>query len=270
MAETFLNWEPIIIAFAGGILPALLWLWFWNEEDHKAHEPAGLLALSFVAGMAVVYFVLPVQKLVVVVLPAIMHGLDLLANIWAFVVPSGDIIQTVLWAFIEEFGKLATVFLVAYHTRYFDEPMDAVIYLITAALGFAAMENTLYILKDLASGGGLEAIINGNLRFIGATILHIASSALLGLAFAFAFYNKFFVKVIAGTLGLILATLLHVYFNLSIMDTQGTIDTLVAFTPFWIVIVLIIILLEFVKRLKPPHLSSDSSDKARATQNAIR
>ncbi len=252
MAETILNWESIIIAIAGGILPALLWVWFWNEQDHKAHEPTGLIVLSFVAGMAVVYFVLPVQKLVVMVLPAIMHGLDLLTDTWTFVVPPDDIIQTVLWAFIEEFGKFATVFFVAYHTRYFDEPMDAVIYLITAALGFVAMENTLYILKDLASVGSIETIINANLRFVGATVLHIASSALLGLAFAFAFYSRFFFKVLAGTLGLILATLLHVYFNLSIMDTQGTIDTLVAFAPFWVVTVIIIILLGVVKRLKPP------------------
>ncbi len=252
MAETFLSWEPIIIALAGGVLPTIVWLWFWNEQDHKAHEPTGLIALSFVAGMAVVYFVLPVQKLVVVALPTIMHGLDLLATAWTFVVPSYETVQTVLWAFVEEFGKFATVFLVAYHTRDFDEPIDAVIYLITAALGFAAMENTLYILKDLASGGGIEIIINGNLRFIGATVLHIGSSALLGLAFAFTFYSKFFFKVIAGTLGLILATLLHVYFNLSIIDTQGTMDTLIAFAPFWAVIVGIIILLEIVKRLKPP------------------
>ncbi len=252
MAETFLNFETIIIAFAGGILPALLWLWFWNEEDHKAHEPTGLIILSFVAGMAVVYFVLPIQKLAVVILPAVMQGLNTLAETWAFVVPPDEIVQTVLWAFIEEFGKFATVFLVAYHTRAFDEPMDAVIYLITAALGFAAMENTLYILKDLANGGGIEIIINGHLRFVGATVLHIASSALLGLAFAFAFYSRFFFKVMAGILGLTAATLLHVYFNLSIIDTQGIIDTLVAFAPFWGVIVLIIILLEVVKRLKPP------------------
>ncbi len=251
MAETFLSFETIIIAFAGGVLPALWWLWFWNEQDHKSHEPTGLIILSFAAGMAVVYFVLPVQKLALAVLPAVMHGFDLMALTWAFVVPSDAIVQTVLWALIEEFGKFATVFLVAYHTRAFDEPTDAVIYLITAALGFAAMENTLYILKDLASGGGIEVIINGNMRFIGATVLHIASSALLGLAFAFAFYSRFFVKVIAGIFGLIIATLLHVYFNLSIMDTQGTINTLVAFTPFWAVIVIIIILLEVVKRLKP-------------------
>ncbi len=252
MVETFLNWEHIFIAFAGGILPALVWLWFWNEQDHKAHEPTGLIILSFVAGMAVVYFVLPVQKLAVVALPALMHGLDMLAVTWSLVVPSDDIVQIILLAFIEEFGKFATVFLVAYHTRYFDEPMDAVIYLITAALGFAAMENTLYILKDLANGGGIDTIINGNLRFIGATILHIASSALLGLAFAFAYYRRYFLKVIAGTLGLILATLLHVYFNLSIIDARGIIDTLVAFAPFWVVIVIIIILLEVIKRLKPP------------------
>ena len=251
MAETILILKPYAIALAGGVFPSLLWLWFWLREDRKNPEPKGLIALSFAAGMAVVYFVLPFQKLVVLILPAIMQGLDMLANTWHFIVPSSSSVQTTLWAFVEEFGKFATVFLVAYHTRDFDEPMDCIMYMITAALGFAAMENTLYILKDIAHGGVADALLNSNLRFIGATIVHTASSALLGIAFAFAFYGKYFFKILAGFFGLILATLLHAYFNLSIIDTQGTINTLVVFSKYWIAIFGIIVLLEIVKFIKP-------------------
>lgn len=259
MAETILiNIKPVAIAFTAGVFPALLWLWFWNEQDHKAHEPKGLIALSFIAGMVVVYLVLPIQKLIVVALPTIMHWLNLTATWWSYAVPADKTVQTILWAFTEEFGKFATVFLVAYHTRDFDEPMDAFIYLMTAALGFVAMENTLYILKDMANGGNIDAIINGNLRFIGATVVHTASSALIGIAFAFTFYGRFFFKILAGTFGLILATLLHTYFNLSIMEAQGIMSTLIAFTPFWLVIIGVIIMLEIVKQLKPP-LNKNSS-----------
>lgn len=251
MAEIILTWKPFAIAFAGGVLPALLWLWFWLREDRASPEPKGLIALSFAAGMAVVYFVLPIQKLLVLILPSIMQGLDMLSSLWIFIVPPDDTVRTILWAFVEEFGKFATVFLVAYHTQDFDEPMDAIIYLITAALGFAAMENTLYVLKDIANGGTADVILNGNLRFIGATIVHTASSALLGLAFAFAFYGKYFFKILAGILGLILATLLHAYFNLSIIEAQGTMSTLVVFSKYWLAIFGIIVLLEIVKHIKP-------------------
>ena len=64
MAESFSNLNPFIIALLGGITPSLLWLWFWLKEDRCAPEPKGLIALSFFAGMAIVYFVLPLQKLV--------------------------------------------------------------------------------------------------------------------------------------------------------------------------------------------------------------
>jgi RsiW-degrading membrane proteinase PrsW (M82 family) len=248
MAETILTIQPFAIAFAGGVLPSLLWLWFWLREDRASPEPKGLIALSFAAGMAVIYFVIPIQKLIVVALPALMH---LLAIKFTFIVPPEKTVRTILWALTEEFGKFATVFLVAYHTSDFDEPMDCIVYLITAALGFAAMENTLYILKDIANGGAIDVLLNSNLRFIGATIVHTASSALLGVAFAFAFYENFFSKVLAGILGLILATFLHTYFNLSIIETQGTISAIVVFSKYWLIIFGIIALIEIVKHIKP-------------------
>ena len=258
MAENILNIQPIAIAFTAGVLPALVWLLFWLREDRASPEPKGLITLSFAAGMAVVYFVLPLQKLIATGLPDIMHILNILGNAWAIVVPPDKTVETFLMAFVEEFGKFATVFLVAYHTRDFDEPIDAVIYLITAALGFVAMENTLYILKDIANGGGIDAIINGNLRFIGATIVHTASSALVGLALGFTFYGRYFLKILAGAIGLLLATLLHTYFNLSIIEARGIMSALIIFAPFWAAIMGIIILLELVKQIKP-SLNKNSS-----------
>ncbi len=252
MAETILILKPFAFAIAFGVLPALLWLWFWLRADRANPEPKGLIALSFVAGMLVVFFVLPIQKLIIALLPAIMHGLDIIAFKITIIIPPAETVQTFLLAFVEEFGKLAAVLLVAYNTRYFDEPMDAVIYLITAALGFVAMENTLYILKDIASGGTADILLNGNLRFIGATLVHTASSAVLGLAFAFAFYRGFSFKVLAGTLGLILATLLHTYFNLSIIEVQGTMSVLIVFSKYWLAIFGIILLLEIVKHFRKP------------------
>lgn len=245
--------EPIIIALAGGILPALLWLWFWLHQDRKNPEPRGLIALSFAAGMAVVFFVLPVQKLILVLMPSITNAVDFLAAQWAFAAPAPETTQAVLWSFTEEFGKFATVFLLAYQSKHFDEPMDCIIYLLTAALGFAAMENALYILKDLAQGGGFLALLDSNLRFIGATILHVVTAGVLGVAFAFAFYRPFWMQFLAGATGITLATLLHAYFNLSIMNAYGTLSTLAVFARFWIAIIGIIILIEIVKRIKNPN-----------------
>ena len=253
MAETILSAGPLVVALAGGILPALVWLWFWRRLDRENPEPTGLIALSFTAGMAVVFFVLPIQKIIVELMPFIMNGVNLLAAQFSFIPPIDDTVQAILWSFTEEFGIFATVFLVAYHSKHFDEPVDAIIYLITAALGFAAMENALYLLKDFSQGGIATVLLDSNLRFIGATVLHIIAAAILGIAFAFAFYSKFWIQFIAGAIGIMLATLLHAYFNLSIMNAYGTSGTLAVFAPFWGAIIGIIILIQIVKRIKNPN-----------------
>jgi len=217
MAESILNWQPLLIAIAGGVLPSLLWLWFWLKEDKESPEPTGLIALSFFAGMAIVYFVIPVQKFIVASLPVIMNMVGALALQFSFIPPDVATVKLTLWAFVEEFAKYATVFLIAFKSKFFDEPMDAVIYLITAALGFSAMENALYIFKDLANGGVFEILSNGNMRFVGATVVHIVSSAFVGIAIAFSFYMWRYIKLVAIVLGILIATLLHTHFNLSIM-----------------------------------------------------
>lgn len=250
MAETLLVWRPLFIALMGGILPSLLWLWFWLRADKNCPEPKGLIAISFFAGMAVVYFALPLQKLVMSSLPTVMTAVNMVALKFSLLTPSERTIEITLWAFIEEFAKYATVFFIAFKSKHFDEPIDAVMYLITAALGFAAMENTFYILKDLAETGGAAALLNGNLRFIGATIAHVTSSAFVGIAIAFSFKCPRFVKALAVIIGLSLATLLHAYFNLSIMEAYGTKETLLAFMPFWGVIIIVIALLQIIKRLQ--------------------
>lgn len=252
MAGFILIWEPLGIALAGGILPALLWLWFWLKEDYQSPEPTGLIALSFVGGMLVICLVFPVEKLVVAALPTIINALDTFSAGFLFTLIPSEEIGTILLAGVEEIAKYAVAFFIAFQSKHFDEPVDAVIYLITVALGFAAVENMLYLLKDISTQESLlYAATNTNLRFLGSTVLHTITSAIVGITVAFSFYYARIWKIIAVTSGLISATLLHAYFNLSIMEVNGTVNILTIFSRYWIGIVGIIILLEIVKRLKP-------------------
>lgn len=251
MAETILNIGPYAIAGLGGVVPALVWLLFWLREDRLSPEPKGLIAISFFAGMAVVYFVLPVQKLIVATLPTIMDFANMLSAWLSLVAPSEQTVKITLWATTEEIAKYATVFFIAFKSKFFDEPIDAVVYILTAALGFTAMENTLYILQDMTHISVAQVFLDGNLRFIGATILHTVSSAFIGLAIAFSFYGSRFIKIIAVATGILGASLLHAYFNLSIIQIDGTMNTLFVFSRFWGAILIIIVLLQIVKRINP-------------------
>lgn len=224
--------QDIVYALLGGILPVLLWLWFWLKEDAKKPEPLGLIALSFVAGMVAVIVAL---------------GLEKLATLF---IERGTLLLFA-WATIEEVVKFSTVILIGLRSRFFDEPVDALVYMITAALGFAALENTLFLIGPLANGGYLESLVTGNLRYIGATLLHVAASGVMGAFIAASFYKGRAVRVLSAALGLFFAIVLHTLFNFFIILEDGK-YTFIVLMGLWFVITAIIFLFEQIKKIKPP------------------
>ena len=225
-----LDFNVVTLALVGGILPALLWLWFWLKEDSKSPEPNRLILLAFLGGMIAVPFTIPFEQAVL-----------------TFAKTEFTVI--VLWSLIEEVIKYAAICLIVLNSKFCDEPIDMLIYLITGALGFAALENSLYLMSNIVDGGIFDGAINTHLRFLGATLLHVVSSSAIGIALAFSFYKK---KKRAPylVLGIIAATTLHAVFNLFIIETQNIIETLTVFAYYWIIVVILIFLFERIKLLK--------------------
>lgn len=221
----------IFFALLGGFVPALLWLWFWLTEDREHPEPKRMIALAFLVGCLTVLLVLPFQK---VAFSTIEAGLPLIIAL----------------AIIEEIMKAGIALMVVLWRKDIDEPVDQMVYMVTVALGFAALENMLYLLNPLSGGYFIESIVTGNLRFLGSTLLHVLASGVVGLALARAFYAPHYQKVAAWILGVILATLLHVVFNFSILQGDGSM-TLIVFGAVWIGIIGLIFFFEDVKRLAP-------------------
>jgi RsiW-degrading membrane proteinase PrsW (M82 family) len=124
------------------------------------------------------------------------------------------------------------------------------IYAIAVALGFAALENTLFIMGPLSAGNLSLSITTGNMRFIGATLVHTVSSALIGFTLGWTFYRGIFIKVIAWAVGLAMAIAAHAAFNLAITG-GGVMDTLKAFGWVWGAVVMLIVLFEEVKAVRP-------------------
>ena len=227
-----MNIEPRIIFFAllGGILPSLLWLWFWLKEDSKKPEPKGLIALSFIAGMVSVAIVFPIEKFVFQS------------------IPEGTLLF-VIWAAIEEIVKFIAIFFIALRSSYFDEPVDALIYMITVALGFAALENSLFLMNPLMQGDVTSSIIMGNLRYLGATLLHVVASSSIGIAIGLSFYKSKLIKVISITAGLTTAIVLHSLFNFSIINNSSE-YTFLIFSILWVAVVIVLFSFERVRRIK--------------------
>jgi RsiW-degrading membrane proteinase PrsW (M82 family) len=229
MADT-ITIEALFYALLGGVLPAIIWLFFWRREDIECPEPRSLIILAFVAGMITVPLVLPFQKLAVLYFPS---GFPVIFA----------------WAVIEEMFKFAAAALVVLWRKDVNEPIDAILYMLTVALGFAALENTFFLLNSMVAGNLVDSFVTGNLRFIGATLLHVLASSMVGVALAFAFYRPRAMLILYGSVGLALGIALHTTFNLLILSESGK-STLGAFFFVWGGIVVLFFLFEVAKWLR--------------------
>jgi RsiW-degrading membrane proteinase PrsW (M82 family) len=220
----------LFYALVGGILPALLWLWFWIQEDKLHPEPRGRIMLAFWGGMVAVLAAYPLERAV-----HSAYGLTLTTII--------------LWALIEEVLKLAAACLTALRSKkVYDEPVDAPEYLITAALGFAALENTLFILDPILGGNILQSFQAGNMRFIGASLLHVVCSGILGYCIGREYYKGPGAKWAWRFIGIALAVSLHALFNQFILYDNGS-KTFFVFSLVWVAALGVLLLFEKIKKI---------------------
>ena len=143
-----------------------------------------MILLTFLAGMIVIPIALVAEK---IIYSSFLYLKLATENYYGFA-------MLLLWAGVEEYLKYAAAYKAALRKKAFDEPVDALIYLITAALGFAAFENVLFVLKDFGMQGFLPGILSANFRFLGPTLVHVASSALVGVSISFSFFHKEHIK----------------------------------------------------------------------------
>ena len=214
-----------------GLLPSVAWLIFYIREDLRHPLPMKFILLAFILGGIMTFLVLPIQLALNKQLPLI--GVETYSLI-SFLILGG----------VEEFFKFAAVYFFIHKRRAFDEPLHAMIYMITAALGFAAVENVASVFQAADSSlfniAILEALV---LRFVGATLLHSLTSGLVGYYWGLNFIKqgRSFVLHHERELrplikGLIIASLLHAVFNWLIIETGPATFAIVflVFTAFFI------------------------------------
>ncbi len=226
------NASNLLYAFLGGLLPAILWLVFWLREDAKRPEPRGRIVETFFAGMLAVVLVLPFQRFVSENFPGL------------------GFVPFLLWASIEEIFKFLAAYVTALRTRDDDEPLDPLIYMITAALGFVALENTLFILNPLLEQNATVALLTGGTRFLGASLLHIIASGVVGVMMALAFFKTKMTQVRYVFTGIVLAIAVHTAFNLFVLKNSG--ESLLGIFGFvWAGVALLLLFFEKIKTIAP-------------------
>jgi len=150
----------VIFAVAFSIVVALFWLKRFRKLDKYEKEPERLIYLVFFAG-------------ILATIPSIILEFPLQLTAHGKPLPLKDLFLGLLWVgVVEEFFKYLAVRLTVYRSNEFNEVMDGMIYMISAALGFAAMENIGYMIGLGFFVGALRAILS----YLG----HVSFSAILG------------------------------------------------------------------------------------------
>ncbi len=216
-------------AVIGGFLPPMLWLAFFLREDKKNPEPKRVILGSFLFGCLSAIFALPFQGLFAILFPS-----------------ATLLVSIIIFATVEELSKFLSVQISAIRDSANDEPIDPIIYMLTAAIGFAAMENTLYLIDYLNDFDLLNSLLERGKRFFGATLLHIISSVFVGISLTLSYGKRKHWRPLLLPIGLACAVALHSLFNILVTGT-GSKDTLFGFALVWIAFIVTLVGLEFLK-----------------------
>lgn len=222
------------------VLPPLVWLIFYLREDCHP-EPKRLILIAFLAGIASAILAVYVEVFFIGPRGIFINSITLTGTPFLFFL---------LIALIEEYAKYLAVKYAILNRRDFDEPIDGMIYMITAALGFAAIENTLFILPLFHESilAGFELTAN---RFIGANLLHALSSGTVGFFLARAWFSPHRHHFVA--IGIFLATLLHTGFNYLIL-IKDQVSQGVLYVIFLLILMAVMVLVDF-ERLKEKQIT---------------
>ncbi len=203
----------IIIYIIFGILPSLTWLAYYLRKD--AHpEPKRMVLKIFLWGALITLPVFFVQ----IGFTYLLSGINL-----------NPIAKELIYWFLvialsEEFFKYLVIRIKVINSPHLDEPLDVMLYMVVAALGFAALENVLYLFAPTGQMSFAQLIdrtlLLSLVRFIGATFLHTLCSAVIGYSLAISFCEVKR-KYLSLALGIFIAMLLHGLYDFSIMQLDG-------------------------------------------------
>lgn len=189
-----MTWLMLLAA----LVPSALWLWYFLRQDLNP-EPRSVLLKTFGVGVLITVPVALVESVVdgaasgpaVSPLQAALHSAFLTA------------------AICEESAKFAVVWWYCRRHPAFDEPMDGVVYGAIASLGFATLENVLYV-----ADGGLTVAV---MRSLTAVPAHALFGATMGYFIGQAEFGAAQTRRRALALSLVVPILLHGLYDFPLM-----------------------------------------------------
>lgn len=143
----------MMVMLSAGIAPGLALLTYFYLKDHYETEPMSVVIKSFLFGA---FLVFPIMFLEYILKAEQVFG----STNWMSSISTG---------LIEEFFKWFILLFTIYNHIEFDEPYDGIVYGVSVSLGFATLENILYLFA------------NGVEYAFGRALLPVSSHALFGV-----------------------------------------------------------------------------------------
>ena len=216
--------DLIFFYFLLGIIPSIVWLLFYLRKDSHP-ESNEMILLVFFWGMTAT---LPVILLELGI--DFFFGKMAFRNLWTL------FLYTFLGiALVEEIFKYAVVRLQVLKKSAIDEPVDVMLYMIIAALGFAAVENILIFIRTGLVYPLHSVLVLSGIRFLGTTLLHALASATIGYFLALSILNPKS-RVFSLVLGFFGATTLHGLYNFILWDVSKTGDLKLLLIPVGLIL----------------------------------
>lgn len=232
-----------------GVLPSLTWLSYYLTKDLHP-EPKKTILKIFLWGALITLPVFFIQL-----------GLTYLLSLTNW---DPFLISVVYWFLVislsEEIFKYVVVRLKILNSPDLDEPLDIMLYMVVTALGFAALENVLYLFSptDMVSFNDLmnRTLTITLIRFIGATFLHTLCSAIIGYSMAVSLFDKKH-RYIEFLSGMVIAVLLHGVYDFSIMQLEGYPKVVVPIITILTLAFLVFVGFEKLKKIKGVTILND-------------
>ncbi len=179
----------MLAIFSAGIAPGLALLCYFYLRDKYETEPVTSVARAFIYGALLTFPTMFIQYVLAE------EGMTFSVIIEALVIVG----------FLEEFVKWFSLFYLIYQHVDFDEPYDGIVYATSVSLGFATIENILYLVAHGVEHAFLRAL------------LPVSSHALFGVVMGFYFgkakFNRDGKEKTYLLLALLIPFLLHGLFD---------------------------------------------------------
>lgn len=182
------------------ITPVIICLFYIYIRDKYEKEPINLLITGVMFGVVITAPIVYVGNFLLIFMPN--GGMLLEAFYLSFIISS----------FVEEIFKYIILFFLLWRNKNLNEKFDGIVYAVFISLGFALIENILYVFsEDL---GGTSTAIN---RAIFSVPGHALFGVAMGYYFAMARFDKSH-KTKYLILGFIVPWLLHAVYNFILLS----------------------------------------------------